>query len=98
MSACPGATTSGFANPSYQVGPDELYGATRSSLLIAVSNGLLAPTVIASGALPGEVMPAKPGRPVSGFRPLLPAAVTTIRPARVARSTSCTSGSDAAGS
>src|SRR5258705_13710834 len=87
-SACPGATTSGFAKPSYQVGPDELYGAIRSSLLIAVSKVLLAPTVIASGALPGEVMPAYPSSPVSGLRPMFPAATTTISPARVARSTS----------
>ena len=89
---------SGFANPSYQLGPRELYAATRSSLLAAVSNVLAAPTVIASGALPGDVMPAYPGSPVSGFLPLFPAATTTIRPARVARSTSCTSGSVAAGS
>src|SRR5947207_3350688 len=46
---------SGFANPSYQLGPRELYAATRSSLLAAVSNVLAAPTGIASGALPGDV-------------------------------------------
>ena len=34
---CPGATTSGFANPSYHDGPRELYGATRSSSRDTVS-------------------------------------------------------------
>ena len=33
----PGATTSGFAKPSYHDGPRELYGATRSSSRVTVS-------------------------------------------------------------
>jgi len=49
---------SGFANPSYQDGPRELYGAISSSPLAVVSCVLRAPTVTADGALPGDVMPA----------------------------------------
>ena len=44
--------------PSYQDGPRELYGATRSSSRDAVPFVMDAPTVIADGALPGEVTPA----------------------------------------
>src|ERR1051326_5433295 len=65
----PGATRSGFGSASYHVGPAALYGVSRSSprsSVFAVSN---APTVIADGALPGQVMPAYPACPVSGFTP-----------------------------
>ena len=54
----PGATTSGLAAPSNQVGPRELYNAIRSSRRDAVFLVSTAPTVIAEGALPGDVMPA----------------------------------------
>ena len=53
----PGATTSGLAKASNHVGPRELYGATASSPRATVSCVIAAPTVIADGALPGEVMP-----------------------------------------
>jgi hypothetical protein len=56
-----------------------------------------APTQIADGALQGDVTPAYPGKPVTTFRPMFPADVTTISPAAVARSTACTRGSLAAG-
>ena len=61
----PGATTSGFANASYHVGPRELNGATRSSSRVSLLFVLLAPAVMADGALPGDVSPAYPGAPVS---------------------------------
>jgi hypothetical protein len=54
----PGATTSGFANASYHVGPRELNGATRSSARVSLSFVLVAPTVMTEGAFPGEVNPA----------------------------------------
>src|SRR5437762_1697532 len=63
-SRCPGATRSGLAYPLYQAGPRELYGGTWSSARPAVSRVFAAPTVIAEGAFPGEVMPAYPTRPV----------------------------------
>ncbi len=47
---------------------------------------LVAPTVMADGALPGDTMPATTARP-SGVFPRLPAAVTTVMPAALARST-----------
>ena len=53
----PGATTSGFASASYQVGPRELKSATMSSTRARVWNVCAAPTVMADGALPGELMP-----------------------------------------
>src|SRR5690242_5203323 len=56
-SRLPGATTSGFANPSYHVGPRELYGATTSSSRTIVLKVDAAPTVMADGALPGDVTP-----------------------------------------
>src|SRR5690242_17127431 len=62
---CPGASRSGFAKPSYHVGPRELYGATLSSARETVSAPRSAPTVIADGALPGEVMPAYPVAPAT---------------------------------
>src|SRR6266576_6547957 len=62
-----------------------------------VPDVLTAPTVIADGALPGEVIPAYPTNPLSGLTPTLPAETTTMRPARTAFSTACTSGSSAAG-
>ena len=58
MSHWPGATTSGFANPSNHVGPRELYAATRSSCRDTVSAVVDTPTVMADGELPGDVMPA----------------------------------------
>src|SRR5262244_1016686 len=54
----PGATMSGLTNPSYHVGPRELYSATTSSVRVVVSNVRVAPTVMADGAFPGELMPA----------------------------------------
>src|SRR5712691_2952321 len=57
-SRSPGATTSGLAKPSYQDGPRELYGATTSSPRPMVPNVRAAPTVMADGAFPGDVMPA----------------------------------------
>ncbi len=54
----PGATMSGFANPSYHDGPRELYGATRSSTRVVVLKVCAAPAVSADGELPGEAMPA----------------------------------------
>ena len=95
---CPGATTSGFANPSYHDGPRELYGATRSSSRVTVSKVFTAPALRADGALAGETMPAYPTSPVFGFVPKLPAATTTVSPTRDACSTACTSGSVAADS
>ena len=49
---------SGLANASYQLGPRELNGATWSSDRTGVPCVSRAPTVMADGALPGEVMPA----------------------------------------
>src|SRR5271154_1573253 len=98
MRFCPGATTSGFGNALYHVGPRELYDAIASSLRVTVLFVSTAPTVTADGALPGERMPAYPGRPVTTFFPTLPAATTTTMPARTAASTPCTSGSLPAGS
>ena len=49
---------SGFARPSNQDGPRELYGATVSSIRVAVPFVSSAPTVMADGALPGDAMPA----------------------------------------
>ncbi len=94
----PGASTSGFAYPSNQLGPRELYGATVSSACVAVLFRFTVPTVMADGALPGDEMPPKPTRPVVGLMPLLPADTTTTIPARTADSTASTSGSLAAGS
>src|SRR6185295_16867922 len=94
----PGATMSGFCNPSYHVGPRELYHATVSSAREIVCSVSTAPTVIADGAFPGEVMPAYAGSRVSVSPPKLPAEATTTMPAAEARSTACTSGSVAAGS
>jgi hypothetical protein len=58
VSAWPGATTSGFVNPSYHVGPRELYAVMASSDRVVVPLVSNAPTVIADGALPGDAMPA----------------------------------------
>jgi hypothetical protein len=98
MSAWPGAMTSGLMRPSYHVGPRELNFATSSSSRLALALWRAAPIVSADGALPGDVTPAKPTSPVSGFMPMLPADTTTTMPARTARSTACTIGSVAAGS
>ncbi len=59
----PGATTSGLTRPSYHVGPRELYRDSRSSPRSAVPSWSNAPTVMAEGALPGDVMPAYPTSP-----------------------------------
>ena len=88
----PGAATSGLRKPSIAVSPRELQSAMRSSLRAAVPIVSTAPTVIADGALPGEVMPSRTRVP-SGSVPQLPADATTTSPARLARSTACTSGS-----
>jgi hypothetical protein len=50
----PGATTSGLAYASYQVGPRELNGATTSSERVTVFFVSTAPTVMADGALAGD--------------------------------------------
>ena len=89
---------SGLAKASYHVGPRELNVATSSSDLTAVPCVNRAPTVMADGALPGEVTPAYPGSPVTGLIPQFPAAATTTSPARVACSIAWTRGSDAADS
>jgi hypothetical protein len=94
----PGATTSGFRNPSYHVGPRELNAETRSSSREIVSNMFVDPLVIAEGALPGDAMPAYPGSPVFLLMPKLPADTLTINPWRTAFSTACTNGSVAADS
>src|SRR5207247_6507816 len=94
----PGATRSGFASPSIQVGPRELYTGIVSSPRPTVPCVLSAPTVIADGALPGDVMPPYAARRVDGLRPLLPAATTTMIPASVAFCTASTRGSGAADS
>src|SRR5205085_3530819 len=59
-SPTPGATTSGFAKPSYHVGPRELNHAIRSSSCDTVFLLSTAPTVMAEGALPGDRIPAYP--------------------------------------
>ena len=69
MSDCPGARTSGFTRPSYHVGPRELKSETVSSDRFSVLCMSIAPAVSAEGALPGDVMPAYPISPVSGFFP-----------------------------
>src|SRR5262249_43122327 len=51
----PGATRSGFWKASYHVGPRELYHVTTSSSRVTVWNVSRAPTVMALGALPGDV-------------------------------------------
>src|SRR5687768_5239396 len=89
---------SGLTKPSYHVGPRELKGDTSSSARELVDLCRSDPTVRADGALPGELMPAYPISPVTGFSPLLPAETTTTMPAATARSTACTSGSVAADS
>ena len=65
MILLPGAAMSGFTARSKRVGPRELYVATVSSLRLAVPQVLSAPTVIASGEFPGDVMPPRIGVPSS---------------------------------
>src|SRR5688572_14061189 len=98
FSAWPGARTSGLTKPSYHVGPRELNGDTSSSKRELEPLLRSEPTVRADGALPGELIPAYPISPVTGFSPLLPADTTTTMPAATARSTAWTRGSVAAGS
>src|SRR5471032_2090293 len=93
----PGAATSGFTAPSYRVGPRELYVATVSSSRLTVPCVLSEPTVIASGELPGDVMPPRIIVP-SAATPSFPAAATTTMPACTASATASQSGSVAAGS
>src|SRR3990170_2716423 len=59
----PGATTSGLIAKSKRVGPRELYGAIASSQRSTVPFVSTAPTVMAAGELPGEVMPPSTGTP-----------------------------------
>ena len=73
---CPGATTSGFAAASYQVGPRELYDATRSSRGDAVFIVSSAPTVIADGALPGDVAGSQGKPAAAAAKPAAKAGVT----------------------
>src|SRR5688572_17722676 len=94
----PGATTSGLTKPSYQLGPRELHAPTVSSLRRLVPSTRSEPTVSDEGALAGEEMPPKPGRPVALLMPLFPAEETTRMPAFDAAWTACTSGSSAADS
>ena len=61
----PGAARSGFTARSNLVGPRELYDATVSSDRLVVPHVFSAPTVIANGELPGEVMPPRIGTPVA---------------------------------
>src|SRR5262249_44007503 len=76
----PGATRSGFWNAWYHVGPRELYHAIVSSDRVTVPAVSRAPTVMASGALPGDVMPPYPISCVVGSPPKLPADTTTTMP------------------
>ena len=64
----PGRFESGFTYTSYRVGPAGCSW-IQSSLRETVSSVRAAPTVIADGALPGDVIPAYPGWPVVGFLP-----------------------------
>src|SRR5258705_396392 len=75
----PGATTSGFTKPSCHVGPRELYADTSSSAGVTVPFVLPATTVIADGALPGEVTPAQPARTAIG-RPVVRSYGAVMRP------------------
>src|SRR5215510_554626 len=97
MIRLPGAARSGLTAKSYFVGPRELYVAIVSSERLAVPHVLMAPTVIAYGELPGEVMPPSIGAPLSAM-PSLPADATTTIPAATARATAWHSGSISAGS
>ena len=54
----PGATTSGFTKPSNHVGPRDEKSGITSSVRVVVCRVSIAPTVIADGALPGDVRPA----------------------------------------
>ena len=89
----PSAIRSGLARRSKRDGPRELKSATRSSSKAAVPVVSSAPTHTAEGELQGTPTPPKPGLPVSGLMPILPAAVTTTMPLRDSRSTACTIGS-----
>src|SRR5918912_1109141 len=88
---------SGFTARSYRVGPRELYVVTASSDRVTVPNVFNAPTVIADGELPGDVMPPRTGVP-SAVLPAFPADATTTMPACTASATASQSGSVAAGS
>ena len=76
----PGATRSGFAQPSVAVGPRELKVGSRSSATFAVPRSSTAPTVTTHGSSPGFEI-------VCRFGPRLLAATTTTMPLCHARST-----------
>src|SRR5262245_37420253 len=84
MVAWPGATRSGLADQSRNVGPRELKLATASSPRSVVPLVVPAPTVRTHGALPGALMPPYWDWP-SALRPRLPAAATTTTPASTTR-------------
>ena len=63
---------SGLTVMSNRAGPRELYSATVSSDRPTVPHVFSAPTVMANGELPGDVMPPSTVRP-SADRPSLPA-------------------------
>jgi hypothetical protein len=82
----PGATTSGFANPSWVVPRlDQLSSASSSVFFVPMSS--TAPTVITNGSFPGAYERA------SELAPSLPDAVTTTMPLFHAASTAASSGS-----
>src|SRR5438093_5820339 len=83
---------SGLTARSNRVGPRELYVATLSSVRFTVPHVLSAPTVSASGELPGDVMPPRIMCP-SADLPALPADATTTMPAFTASATARHSGS-----
>ncbi len=89
----PGATTSGFTNPSNTVGPRELKSATTSSERNAVPLVSTAPTVMTAGSLAGERTLPYCTEP-SSVRPVLPADVTTTKPRLTAFCTARFNGSD----
>ena len=82
----PGATTSGFARPSTEVGPRDDHDASESSAVVAVPLSSTPPTVITYGSLPGVVTDEL-------FGPSLPAETTTVRPEKTSTSTAVASGS-----
>ena len=79
----PGATTSGFRRKDSGVGPAE-----EKSAIAGVVPDVVAPTVIASAALPGEPTDPRPNSSKS-----LPAATTGTTPAAAAASSASATGS-----
>jgi len=76
----PGATRSGFASPSYVVGPHDDHDGVESSAIVLVPLSSTAPTVITNGSSPGTAIEPAPG-------PELPADTTTATPANESTST-----------